>query len=235
MLEMLTGGAVRTQPLNPVPILGYNFDQGKSTSGATTTAYSGGSIVSFGVGGELAGYTKGLRTLNTIATLAPLQAASVIGRGDFTLEFYAWFSVLPGVYHTVFNIAFPGNLNLMVRFGDAGYGQRLQFCLNIAEVYSTPLTQQSIVNKWRHFALVRENKRCRVYIDGVQTNLALGVSTAYTAADFLADYDLSGTITAATLTGTTAAPADTYMPEFALYQGAKYRNNFTRPIGPMVV
>lgn len=237
MLELLTGGS-HSQAFKQVPLLGYNFDKDISTSGSTITAKSGGVIEAIGSGAELAGYTKTNRNLNTVTTITPAAAAAAIGTGDFTLEFYVWLSAVPNNYTTVFSVKFANGKYILVQFGDAGFGNRMQFCVNPvnnnAEAYSVPLTRANALNAWRHIAFVRKDKRCKVFINGVQTNMASGTSSNYNLADYAASYDLSGAVTSVTMGGSPSSPWDIYIPEFAIFSGAKYNANFTRPIGPIV-
>lgn len=238
MFEIMTNGR-HGQTFNPTPILGYNFDKAKSTSQPDATTYSGGAITTLGTGGELSGYTKALRLLNVQATLNQVPALTTLGKGDFTFEGWFWFSTVPANYQTIFCLRWPNKGDILIQFGDAGFGYRLQASMgaafSAANAFSTQQTRSTFLGKWHHLAFVRKDNVCRFYIDGVQQSLASGISTNYNVTSFSGDYDLTGNLSLLLLGSNTSQPTDMYATEFALYNGAKYVANFAPGPGPLVV
>lgn len=83
------------------------------------------------------------------------------------------------------------------RWGDSGYGNRLQFNISNwanANIGQPPVNKASVVNKVNRWAMVFRNAQLRIYKDGVLQSLAFGTSTSYTQ-DYLAK---SGTLITAT-------------------------------------
>jgi hypothetical protein len=232
MLEMMYSGAKTV--VAGAPLLGYNFDQGKSISSPLNTGYSGGIIEKHGSGGEIAGYTQSLRCVNTFANLTPLTALDALGTGDFTLECYAWMSTIPNDYYHLLLFQFKNGKYITIRVANSGYGSRMQVGIDIGNGanFSPNVTGTSLRNGWHHYALVRKNGKCRFFIDGKLQMLAAGTATTYTAKEFDANFDLSGGLTAATIGKANSGTGDIYMPEFVFSSVAKYTEDFTRPTGP---
>ena len=70
--------------------------------------------------------------------------------------------------------------NAIIRFGDSGYGYHLQFNINngggASAVYSVNLVQSDFTTDFRHIAWTRESGVNRVFVDGVQYNVATGAN-----------------------------------------------------------
>ncbi len=221
------------------PILGYNFSKGQSTSSPQTTGYTGGTITTLPI--TLTGYDKALRSQSAEIALTPPSAVNTIGTTDFTLEFWVDLVSLPTNYQTLFSIQYSNGFYLHMEFGDGGYGNRLYVGFDFRQnstVFVTPFTSTATGNKnrWVHFAYVRQNRVAKVFIDGQQQQLAAGPFAQYDRTSFNGDYDLSGAITKMRLFGSfQGASHDIYMPEFALFNYAKYTTSFTKPTqGPIV-
>jgi len=88
------------------------------------------------------------------------------GTGDFTVE--AWVYVtsttsgaVPYVYAnnpTIFSINYGGS-GFVFRYGDAGFGYRLQASLNVgtlSDIYSVDIAQAVCLNTWIHVAFTSE-------------------------------------------------------------------------------
>lgn len=220
------------------PYFGFNFDQKRSVGQIVTGAdRATDSWAAFGTGGQLPDYTGGVRLLNKVCNLTPLANVADLGNGDFTVEFYAWISTVPNNYISLFAIRSDGCL-AYIGFGDSGWGNRLHLCcipnsqnqVN-AKYFTANLTQANARNVWRHYAMVRKNGKVRIYLDGVQVKLAAGLSTSFTVDEF-ESLDTFTTGTQMNL-GSTIVNTDIYMPEFLVYNFAKYDGNFTRPKGPI--
>lgn len=235
MLEMIMGG--KTTPKGTAPILGYNWDKDVSTSSPVDTTYSGGVAYPLEGAGVLAGYNQCRRALSTIISLSKTPALNTIGLSDFTAEGWFWCTTLPSSYQPVFQIRWAGIGDIFMQFGDNGFGNRLQTGMRAAfgnaYTYNTSFTKASFVNKWHHLAIVRKDKKVRVYIDGLLQSMAVGGSTSYNTIDMDGDVDLQGTPSICQLSSTYATPSDIFVPEFLLSLTAKYTDNFTPPVGPI--
>lgn len=234
MLEMVFGG--KKQVVIGAPILGYNWDQGRSISSPPTTT-SGGTVTTFGSGGQLSGYSKGIRALSQIVQLSKPSPLNTLGLQDFTCEGWFWCSTIPNSYQTIFQIKWPNVGDVFVQFGDGGFGNRLQTGLRAVfatnENFCAPFNNSNFLNKWHHIALVRKDQVMRLYIDGNLQTMAVGTSTSYTTTTMTGNVDLQGTPSICQISGTYATPSDIYCPEFLLTIGAKYLSNFTPPVGPI--
>lgn len=236
MLEILTGGSPGAS-FNPIPILGYNFDQNKSTSGADATVVTGGTIVDIGAGSPLTGYSKALRLLNVGATFNQTAALTQLGYQDYTFEGWFWFSTIPSNYQTVILLSWASQ-DICIQFGDQGFGFRLQSSMyargGTGYNYNTPQTSQGMTGKWYHFAMVRKSGKVRFYVDGVHQMFASGTTMTYPLEEYNGAYNLTGNVTTRALGGAYRTPTDMYIPEVALFIGAKYVKDFTPPVGPLV-
>lgn len=84
----------------------------------------------------------------------------------------------------------PPRTVVVGRFGDNGFGNRLQFGGTMAAVnscYSTPNTKTSLVGVLKRYALVSKGGNISLFIDGVKTLLAAGTGNAYNVASFISD------------------------------------------------
>lgn len=230
MLEMIMGRS-RGGIVPGTPVMGFNFDQGKSTSTPAVTSYSGGVITAHGSGSEISGYTQSLRCLGTFANVTPLSAIDTLGSSDFTLECWCWMSTIPGDYYPLLLLTFKNGKYLTIRVANGGYGQRMQVGIDLGNGgnFSPDVTGTSLRNGWHHYALVRKDNRCVFYIDGVQQMLASGTGVTYNLPDFNGAFDLSGGLSAFTIGKANSGTGDLYMPEFGLYNFARYSANFTPP------
>lgn len=237
MLELLTKGSNSSPPVPTVPIIGYNFDRGVSTSVPSGTSYSGGTIQTIDSGSPLAGYTNTVRTLNTQIALTNTAINTELRTYDFTAEGWFWFSVIPATYQTIFLLRWS-NADIYFGFGDSGFGYRLHSgmrgAFSASELYSTTMTRTTAPNAWHHYAMVRKNGRVSFFVDGIKQMLASGTSTTYNITDYNGVYDLNGTPSIRQLGGYSGSVVDMYCPEFVVSTGAKYTANFTPPTGPIV-
>lgn len=240
MIDSILMAAGKKAVPNIPPLLGYNFSTGQSTSDPAITTYSGGGTIT-APPVPLAGYGNVLRSQTNTLSLSPLSALQSLGVGDFTVEFWMYMGSMPSNYQGVLDVRFANSSAIYIGFGNSGYGYRLQFSLRPATgtLLFAPAFTSLAANrgKWIHYALVRKNLVCRVYIDGVQQALAAGTSTSYSVDKFDGNYSLVGPVTSATLFGSFQSAAhDIYMPEFAFLPYAKYEGSFTKPTsGPIYI
>lgn len=232
MLETLLGSK-KLAPASGTPVLGYNFNKGVNT-GAVALTSSPASPNKSNYGDQKAGYSSGLDVTNSMVSFGPVSALAFMEKDDFTFEF--WIFIDPGAngYSGIFQITYDGGKTLPIRIADAGYGNRLQFSFWAAVAnnnWATPITRSAFQSGWHHVALVREKGRARIYVDGVQQKLAQGTSTTYS----VSDVDVSSLILKS-ITRLDFAIGNWryYMPEFMIWSGAKYNDNFTPPKGSLV-
>jgi len=117
------------------------------------------------------------------------QAINLDTLGDWTIE---W-SSRPTSFVTTYanelflDITTTQGYPIGCRWGDGGYGNRLQF--NISNWANTnigqpPINKASVVNKVNRWAMVFRNNLLRIYKDGVLQMIAFGTSTTY-AQDYM--------------------------------------------------
>lgn len=157
------------------------------------------------------------------------QSVLGLGTSNYTVEcqIYATFPTATSNYYHVFAIDSPSG-GCQLRFGDSGFGHRLQFNagLGLSAVFGITLTKSDFVNTWKHVAVVRNNGVMTIYVDGVTTTRwNSGPETGTTVAHNLG--------TSATLTvGTNGNSFLGYVDEFKVSNKAKYTSNFTPPSSP---
>lgn len=232
MLEALLGSK-KSAPLAGTPVLGYNFNKGVNTGSFTLTS-SPASPNKSTYGDQKAGYSSGLDVTNSTVSFGPLSALVFMEKDDFTFEF--WIYIDPGAngYSGIFQITYDGGKTLPIRIADGGYGNRLQFSFWAAQSsnnWATQWTRTTFQSGWHHIALVREKGKARFYVDGVKQMLAQNTSTSYTTSEV----DVSSLILKS-ITRLDFAIGNWryYMPEFMIWSGAKYSDNFTPPKGSLV-
>lgn len=235
MLEMMMASR-STVPKAGQPLLGYNFDQGKSISAPSVTGYTGGTIETLGSRvSALSGYTKSLRVTSPVASITPLSALSTLGLGDFTLECYAWMTTLPSDYYQLFLATFANGKYLTIRAGNGSFNQRMQVGIDLGNGanFCSNQTGPSLRNGWHHYAFVRKAGKCRFFIDGQLQMLAQGIGTTYNLTEFDANFDLSGNMSSFVIGKANSGTGDLTMPEFLLSKTARYQASFTPPSRPI--
>lgn len=233
MLEATLSAGKKSSDPGPTPLLGYDFSRKKSTGLInTTTTAADADVVAYG--DKAAGYASGLRNNNKLINISPMTSMN-LGLDDFTIEFWAWLSPGPVGYTTFFQVTYDGGKTFPIRIGDDGFVNRLQFAFFAAVLgynKSSGINRNAMQSAWHHVALVRDSGRARFYYDGVQLNLASGTSQSYTDKDADASIFSLRDVTAFTFGG---GAYEVYLPEFAIWQGVKYKGNFTPKKGSLVL
>jgi PKD repeat protein len=160
-----------------------------------------------------------------------------MGTGDFTME--GWFYLTANNLDYVFlsNILYSGASNLAgIRFGNAGFGYKLQVYIDsssVNTVWSTNLTQDNFLNQWTHIAFTRQAGVCRLFLDGVIQNLNNGINPgSYPFSSFTDNTDI--TTGYYSLGYTAPYSAMGYFSNFRVVKGtALYINNFSPAIVPL--
>lgn len=121
---------------------------------------------------EFSRFGESLLLNNGGIVTAATPGAINLGLGDFTVEFFFRLNVDSGTttYRTILTIGGAWG-DLSIRFGDSGFGTRLQCGIKtgtLAGTYSTAYDQYDFDDgEWRHIALVRESGQVYFYIDGI--------------------------------------------------------------------
>jgi hypothetical protein len=157
-----------------------------------------------------------------------LNAATPIGNRDFTIEFWMYSTTATSGYGTVFNGGAPG---FEIRFGDTGFGNRLQFGVDMNTIpgcYNTSFTRTSLLNTWTYIALVRVNGLIKMYVNGTAQLLAIGTGITYDTVGDSTALNFVGPVRIGT-TGQTPGYLG-YIEDFRITALARYTDNFTPPI-----
>ena len=155
-----------------------------------------------------------------------------VGTGDFTIEFWSYMTSAPGGYVTLMYYT-QGGQTLGVRFGDGGFGNKLQFSLyldSLGSIYSSAFVQTDFVNRWRHVAMTRQSGTVRCFVDGQQLNLGTGVNpSTYPVNSFTDTRSLS--TSSACVIGDSSFPGYLSGVRF-IKNTALYTSSFTPPTAP---
>jgi hypothetical protein len=116
-----------------------------------------------------------------------------VGSGDFTLELWASLTQATGGYQNLIDF---GYASPTLRFGDGGFGQKLQVAVLSHDgslIYSCNITQTSFVGTgFHHIAFVRKAGRVYLFVDGVKQWLGTGVNpSTYPSQSYSSPYDAS--------------------------------------------
>jgi hypothetical protein len=156
------------------------------------------------------------------------------GTGDFTIESWVYLTNSSTSYQVVASIAW-GTKALQIRYGDAGFGYKLQVTVQSAPasvVWSTAATQTTHRNTWVHLAFSRTSGVCRLFVDGVVQNINNGANpSTYPFTSFTDASNVTGNIglaVGANRAGTSALFG--YLDDIRITKGfARYTTNFTPP------
>ena len=150
-----------------------------------------------------------------------------VGTGDFTVEGWLYMTSAPGGYVTPFLYVQNGQ-SFAIRYGDGGFGTKLQFSLyadSLGSLYSTAVTQSTSVGRWMHIAFTRQSGTCRCFVDGQQQNLGTGVNpSTYPLTQFTDNTSLGN---ASTCSLGSSLPG--YLSGWRVVNSCLYTSSFTPP------
>jgi hypothetical protein len=155
---------------------------------------------------------------------------AVIGTGDYTMEGWLYLAETnSGVYTAIFGMG-----SSHFRFGDAGFGNRLQVGTNLDSLgacWNAPVTTSNFTGQWRHLAFSRQSGVCRVFIDGVQQSLGNGANPgSFPSSSFTSTQDLGTVSCAIGMGGSGGYGWLGYQDDVRFTVGiARYTANFTPP------
>jgi len=153
------------------------------------------------------------------------------GTGDFTIEGWFYLSSAGGGYRNLVVIPW-GPTYMSIRFGDGGFGSRLQFAsdsTSFPPLYSSEHTQASLAGAWHHVAFTRSGGVARAFLDGnlltVRNNIFSGPPvTSWTDSSNIVS------VTQAYVSHTGGASWLGYIDDFRITKGvARYTASFTPP------
>jgi len=124
--------------------------------------------------GGVSGYFPGGTAKLSLTPTSKFQ----FGTGDFTIEAFFYVSAQVNDYCYIFNY-WHSSGHLYLRFGNNGYGNKLQFSFTDASssvVYSTSNTQASMAGGWHYAKLYRQSGVVKINIDGSLVNFGSGVN-----------------------------------------------------------
>lgn len=134
----------------------------------------------------------------------------VFGTGDFTVEFWLYFSTLGGNVDIVNGSSF----SLYLKNGDPYYNVITLYANGADRIFSSAVQNQT----WMHVALTRSNSSVRLFINGVQSGNTYTDNTNYSSLT-------SFTIGSSVFNG--------YIDDLRITKGvARYTGNFTPPAAP---
>lgn len=165
----------------------------------------------------------------------PADPMFTFGTGNFTIEGFFYLSSNTGNYRSIITIPNTSGA-LTIRFGDSGsYNSLFQVSLittAASNVYSVNFNQASALNQWVYFAFTRQGSTCRVFINGVQQNVATGTNpSTFTNSTFTdaANIINNASVSIGEYIGQTT-PFIGYISELRITRGVdRYRQSFTVP------
>ncbi|SDM87525.1 YD repeat-containing protein [Polaromonas sp. JS666] len=156
------------------------------------------------------------------------------GTGDFTVEAWFYLASEGSSYRSIFVMPW-GSTNMSIRFGDGGFGGRLQFASEataFAPLYSSEHTQASLVGAWHHVAFTRTGGLARAFLDG---NLLTLRNNNFSGSPVTSWADASN-ITSVAQAHVSYAGGQTwhgYIDDVRVTKGvARYTASFTPPTAP---
>lgn len=109
---------------------------------------------------------------------SPLTINNSLNTGDFTLESWFYLTVNNDTYPIIVQ-AYDGTYGPIIRFGNNGFGNKLQVTMNagsVSAIWSCATTMASVLNNWYHVALVRQSGVCKLYLNGVLQSIGSGIN-----------------------------------------------------------
>jgi hypothetical protein len=170
---------------------------------------------------------------STQSLTVPVNAAFAFGTGDFTIESWFYLTAAGDAYRFIYSQARTGT-SLDIRFGNDGFGNKLQVSLNsgtVGSVWSCNITQTSAIGSWKHVALTRSGSTCRLFVNGVQQSLGSGANPGSFPVTSFTDSSNIPTPTSTIKIGQTVAG---YISNLRVINGtAVYTSTFTPPTSPL--
>lgn len=178
--------------------------------------------------GGSSGYFDGTGDQLSTAT----QTVFGLGTADYTIEcwLYCAFSNSNNGYFTIFQVA-NGSVVSQLRFGDSGFGHRLQFSCgsSLSDVFGVTLTKNNFTNTWKHVAVVRSSGVMTIYVDGTAATRSTGGPETGTTVT----HNLGTSSILYLAYNSVSAFFNGYIDDFRITKGvARYTANFTAPIRP---
>jgi hypothetical protein len=158
-----------------------------------------------------------------------------LGTGDFSFESWVYLTSESAGYQIVASIAWGTAKTVQIRYGDSGFGRKLQVTLqgdNSANIWSAAATQAAHRNTWVHLAFTRSSGVCRLFVNGVVQNINNGVNPGtYPFTSFTDTSNVTGNLglaVGANRVGTSTLFG--YLDDVRITKGvARYTANFTPP------
>ena len=170
---------------------------------------------------------------STQSLTVPSNAAFAFGTGDFTIEAWFYLTAAGDAYRFIYSQPRTGT-SLDIRFGNDGFGNKLQVSLNsgtLGSVWSCNITQTSAIGSWKHVALTRSGSTCRLFVNGVQQSLGSGANPGSFPVTSFTDSSNISTPTSTIKIGQTLAG---YISNLRAINGtAVYTSTFTPPTSPL--
>ncbi|WP_411885866.1 RHS repeat domain-containing protein [Polaromonas sp. YR568] len=156
------------------------------------------------------------------------------GTGDFTIEGWFYLSSAGGGYRNLIVIPW-GSTYMSIRFGDGGFGGRLQFASDsttFPTVYSAEPTQASLAGAWHHVAFTRSGGSSRAFLDGNLLTLRNNIFSGAPVTSW-ADTSNISSVTQAYVSQAGGVAWLGYVDDLRITKGvARYTSNFVPPSGP---
>jgi YD repeat-containing protein len=153
------------------------------------------------------------------------------GVGDFTIEAWFYLSSAGSGYRNLVVIPW-GSTYMSIRFGDGGFGGRLQFAsvsTAFSTVYSSAHTQASLAGAWHHVAFTRSGGLSRVFLDGSLLTVRNEVYSGAAVTSW-ADSSNIASVAQAYVSHTGGAAWLGYIDDVRITKGvARYTASFTPP------
>ncbi|WP_411886619.1 RHS repeat domain-containing protein [Polaromonas sp. YR568] len=158
------------------------------------------------------------------------------GTGDFTIEGWFFLSSAGSGYRNLFVIPW-GATYMMIRFGDGGFGGRLQFASEASgfpTVYSSEHTQASLAGAWHHVAFTRSGGLSRAFLDGNLLTLRNNIFSGSPVTSW-ADTSNIASVAQAYVSHMGGAAWLGYMDDVRITKGvARYTASFIPAAGPVL-
>lgn len=177
----------------PPPSEFFIFDTGGAPIGYTIQKTSG---VYFDSPPQIGDASATLPHDNQDLITIVLDKAVDLSATDWTLE---WSSVnttaADGSYYAeIALLPESGNLGVVARYGDGGYGNRMQFgglMNSTTNVWNVNFTKTSLNSVLKNCSLVKQGNTISFYLNGVRQQFALGTGTTYNQNVFSIDTTIS--------------------------------------------